>query len=491
MQGRCVDDRTLEKCLVSAVADQPPSVVRGQCKPGMVCRANGDGATCQLVEECVDNTTECAGAHELRTCKAGHWVVTSCGAGQCKGTPGVGATCISQATGESYPIQGALQFEHPPVLSDRSGFDHDHPTRSPAYAVIAAAYDGDELLGSAYTGDPDGRFVIEATKPPTADTMVYFFPMFFNDDGTLQCAVAHPSSLNTSDLRSEQYWSWSAATNGASDIGTVVVREVDGSGALYIYELISYGLLQTLTSLPAIKPSNVLALWEPGQRFDCGNGTCYVPEGWGASVSYEGGQDLYRCAVVIAGTEETPQQWSASVILHEFGHYMMDVYSNAPHDGGRHSTVELERPTMAWSEGWASFYGQMTLQQPIYFDQQEGTAWWFDVANPQSRVPKPDPAAGMDQEMGELADAAMLWHLWDPAPDSSSDESWDQAKVDEALIWKAFTSQRMFGQDRGYRGVDLVDFLDSLRCEGISEQQVGNVTGHYGFPYDQAMQCAQ
>jgi hypothetical protein len=427
----------------------------------------------------------------MRACQAGKWVFTSCGAGRCAAAPGTSASCISQASGQSYPIRGALEYEYPPMLSDRSGFDHDHPLRSPAYAVVAAAYEGDEFLGSAYTGDPDGAFVIDASKPPTANTMVYFFPLFFNDDGTLQLAAAHPSTLNTSDLQSEGYWWWGAATNGSSDLGTVVVREADGSGALYIYELLAFGLQQTMTLVPSVQPANVLALWEPGQRFDCGNGTCYVPVGWGATVSYDGGQDLYRCAVVIAGTQETPQQWAASVVLHEFGHYMMDAYSKSPHEGGRHSTIELERPTMAWSEGWASFYGQMTLQQPVYFDQQEGTAWWFDLSAPGSRVPMPDPQGGMDQEMGELVDGAMLWHLWDPAPDGSSDESWDQATVDPAVIWKAFTSARMLRQDRGYRGTDLVDFLDSLRCEGVSEQPLGSVTGHYGFPYDQAMQCAQ
>jgi hypothetical protein len=146
---------------------------------------------------------------------------------------------------------------------------------------------------------------------------------------------------------------------------------------------------------------------------------------------------------------------------------------------------------MAWSEGWASFYGQMTLSKPIYFDQQEGTAWWFDVSKPKSSVPMPDPSGPIDQEMAELANAAMLWHLWDPGTTTEAEDAWDLAAVESSVIWKAFSSSRMLNQNRGYEKVDMVDYLDSLRCEGVTEQQVNSVTGHFGFPYDNAMLCAQ
>lgn len=480
----------------SPADDKPPSVVKATCKGGMVCRSNANGASCEIEGECAPGTSECAGDHNVRTCQAGKWIVTTCDTGLCKAKPGYGATCIQNAGGQSYPITGVLTYEHPPVKEDRTDYDFDNLVVQGANTVIVVAYDGDEFIGSAYTtasDDPkdDGRFTIEATKAPTANTWLWFFPMFFNEDGSPQVAVAHPSTYTYSNLESKDYWYWSVDTKGASDVGTVLIKIADGSGALYFYQLLAYGMSQSMALAPQVKPFNVLGLWEQNGQFDCGNGTCYVPKGWGATVKYDGGEDLYQGAVLIAGTEDTPHQWSASVILHEFGHYMMDAYSRSPAEAGKHNTTSLEPPGQAWSEGWASFYGQMTLGQPIYFDQQNGTRWWFDISQPKSSVPMPDPNGAIDQQMAELANAAMLWHLWDPGTTGAAEEAWDLASVEPALIWKAFSSTRMTQQNRGYTKVDMVDYLDSLRCEGVSEQQVSSITGHYGFPYDNAQLCAQ
>ena len=490
MTGRCVDDHTLEMCVVSDIEDTPPSVLKGACKAGMVCRSGPDGAACEIEGTCIEGSSECADKYSYRTCKSGAWVLTSCDTGLCQASPGYGATCMSAAGGESHPITGRLQFEHPPVKSDLTGYDYDNQVIDPAFSVVVAAYDGDEFLGSAYTRDPDGQFTIEASKAPTANTMLWFFPMVFDDNGNAMLAVAKPSTLTYTNLESQEYWSWGAPTSGNSDVGTVLVREQDGSGALYIYELLVYAMNQALYYAPSVKPFNVLALWEPGKRFDCGNGTCYVPKGWGAAVKYDGGQDLYTGAVLIAGTDETPQQWSGSVILHEYGHYIMDSYSKSPGEAGKHSGSMSEKPGMAWSEGWATFYGQMTLAKPIYFDKQEGTTWWFDVSTPKSYVPMPDPNGGIEQELGEMAVTAMLWHLWDPGdvPDAT-EESWDTSAVANETIWKAFTSTRMTQMNRGYTKVDFVDYLDSLRCEGVQEAAVSSVMNHFEFPYDNAMVC--
>ncbi len=482
--GRCVDDHTLEMCVVSDADDQPPKVVSGACKTGMICKTDADGASCQIEGTCVEGASECADKYSYRTCTQGAWVLTSCDTGLCQASPGYGATCMSNAGGESHPITGKLHFEHPTVKEDLTGYDYDNQVIDPAYSVVVVAYDGDEYIGSAYTRDPDGEFQIDATKAPTANTWLWFFPMVFDDNGVPMLAVARPSTYQYSNLESQEYWNWAAPTNGNSDIGTVVVREVDGSGALYIYELLVYGLNQALYYAPSIKPFNVLALWEPGKRFDCANGTCYVPKGWGAAVKYDGGQDLYAGAVLLAGTDDSPHQWSASVILHEFGHYIMDSYSRSPREAGKHSGSMLEKPGMAWSEGWATFYGQMMLGKPIYFDKQEGTTWWYDVRTPKSYVPKPDPNGPIDQQLGEMMVTAMAWHLWD-----TESEAWDPSTIADETIWKAFTSTRMTQMNRGYEKVDFVDFLDSLRCEGVQQAPMDSVLQHFEFPYDHAMIC--
>jgi hypothetical protein len=264
----------------SRVDDEPPSVVKATCKGGMVCHTTTDGASCEVDGECVSGTSECQGDHDVRTCQSGNWVVSSCDTGLCKSKPGYGATCMQNAGGQSYPITGVLTYEHAPIKSDKSlGYDYDNPVVDAAYTVIVVAYDNDEFIGSAYTTGSDnpaddGRFTIDATKAPTANTWLYSCPMFFNDDGLQQIAVAHPSTYTYSNLESKEYWWWSVETKGAADVGTVLIKQADGSAALYIYELLAYGMSQAMDLAPQVKPFNVLGLWESGGKFDCGNGTC-------------------------------------------------------------------------------------------------------------------------------------------------------------------------------------------------------------------------
>lgn len=60
-----------------------------------------------------------------------------------------------------------------------------------------------------------------------------------------------------------------------------------------------------------------------------------------------------------------------SVILHEYGHFLEDVYSNTKSPGGSHNGNFVIDPRLAWSEGWANY-----LQSAVrsYFDaNNDGT----------------------------------------------------------------------------------------------------------------------
>lgn len=45
-----------------------------------------------------------------------------------------------------------------------------------------------------------------------------------------------------------------------------------------------------------------------------------------------------------------------SVILHEYGHFLEDVYGNSQSPGGSHTGDFVIDPRLAWSEGWANFF---------------------------------------------------------------------------------------------------------------------------------------
>lgn len=54
-----------------------------------------------------------------------------------------------------------------------------------------------------------------------------------------------------------------------------------------------------------------------------------------------------------------------SVVLHEYGHFLEDVYGKSDSPGGSHSGNFVIDPRLAWSEGWANFF-QAAVQR--YYD---------------------------------------------------------------------------------------------------------------------------
>src|SRR6185295_9686132 len=127
----------------------------------------------------------------------------------------------------------------------------------------------------------------------TADTYLYAWPIYFTEAGAVHFGVAKPKTLATFDLEAEDYWWFGFAADGKTDVGDLVITEEQGSGAIHIFEWLLYSIRRSEDAAPQVQPQSVLALWKPGERFDCANGTCYVPRGWGASVPYDGGADYF------------------------------------------------------------------------------------------------------------------------------------------------------------------------------------------------------
>jgi hypothetical protein len=490
-EGRCADATHIERCVVGEGDKNNPgqlSVVQAPCTDGRHCQVGKLGAECVLDKECDEGSAICDGSAARKICTNGAWVSDPCTTGVCQSSPS-GAVCADDSgqAGQSYPIKGRLQFEYHPIKADFSGFEE--VAADDARGMLAVAYDGDTYLGGTYTSGDDGTFQIDASQKPSDKTQLFFFPMLYDEGSTPQFAVASPSTLTYTNLKSDGYYSYGRATGASTDVGTIKLTEAEGSGAILIHQWILYTILQARQLAPAAKPFNVVALWKENERFDCANGTCYVPHGYGAEVSYGSGKDHYDGVVLIAGTEQSPHHQTPSIILHEFGHYVMDAYSLSPHEAATHYITQPSPPGQAWSEGWATYMGQSTKQDPIYFDRQEGTTWYYDVTKLQEGA-KLTPGGSLDQPIAESLVTAILWHL-DDTTTNPDDKSWDTTATTTQPIWASFVSPRLTDgtTNRGYKTVDLVDLLDGMNCGGTPFADINAITSHYNYPYDNNPLC--
>jgi hypothetical protein len=531
--GKC-DGNTLKMCMISDNKDNPEQVVSTDCGTNRTCqddKANGykTSAKCQQVGQCNAGDTSCKSSTVLLTCAgtgaATAWTETTCNAAnseQCMlGKPGTPAKCVSiPAAGTGDKVTGVIKYERRKPGTDNLSWSNVEVQE--ATDVYVTFYDGDTLIGRALTGYDlatntytyDGKFSADLDKPLTENTQMWVWAMAFNyDTGNPLMALAHSKGTSLKDNAStaDQYWAWGGPVGNVTDglnvydsanPGTLkdyTIKEADGSGAMNIYQWVDFGLQRTATAVPGAAQMSLIVYWSPLYLPQCGACFCGTQCGGGVVTYGSGASDVdqYDSWIMLGGPASTGDEthWANGVISHEFGHYVMANYSLSPGEGGPHYLSKPSKPGLAYSEAWATSFGQSNVSTPIYVDQQEGTFFWIDLSKYESSngaIDKPDPAGAIDQAINENIAAGMIWKLWAYPPGTTTEEVVDvfdsqgqslgTDKIFKILTYKPLVDGQL---NRGYQTVDMVDFLDAAVCSGnATDAQVKAVCDSASYPYD-------
>ena len=510
VEGECIGTTGIRSCFVHEEAGLDPEIVEVQCQATEACEIVNGTATCKLQGDCYPGSSQCKDSTTLQTCNNGAWVETACGGGsQCLSQPGAGAECAAFAPGSGIFLGGHLEYEFRRPASDLSDFSSTL-SQEPAVDFFVTVYDNGQLIGLGLTspggnGLNPGDWQIELDSQPTDQTFVYFWPMLFDNNGQPRMAMAHAQSTDPLAQSSDTYWSWgfgpvcpTAGPCGVTDMGPQLIDEASGSGAAHISQWVDSGIFRLADLVPRIQPLTVAVFWEPNNAFTCGN--CFVPPvGGGADVLYDPSANLsdhYQSSINMSGTDGSPSHWAKSVINHEFGHWVTSSYSKSPGEGGQHFVNQASIPGLAFSEGWATFTGQSQISNspddpdPIYFTKQKGTVFWVNVGDGSwsgGDLELPDPNGPLDQNINENIVTAMLWSLWS----SNAGASLAPQGLGDGPLFQTLPSQRLVGgMNRGYFRLDLVDYFDAMKCEGLaSGANIGAASDSVGYPYDNAEIC--
>ena len=482
------------------------------------CSVDAKGvAGCQLSLACIPNDVSCKDAKTVTTCKADGSGVTemACDAGTtCTQPPGKQAVCLAvqgAATAKD-TLEGCVDFEfRSPTKTGPSAIKTDA-----AWLQFIAVYNGTDYIGSAITGN-DGCYKAELTKPATAATTVYLYSLDFDPkSGNPLVGVVHNTDPMIQTLTADKgYWFWSNAgdpgcgltaapvtpdTSGAGKhkMAKMTVPETCGSGAIRVFQWIRYGMNRLYNEVPSTmgKPQSTIAVfWEPGEKAACG--ACFIgKQAGGATVKLPGGAppDQYDTLIQISGGNDYPTQWSYSVLSHETGHWVMANYSRSPGEGGPHYVAQASIPGLAYSEGWATAFGQDNVTapdpmnpDPLYIDTQQGTTFWVDISQAawsMGNLDLPDPNGAIDQKVNENVVSDMIWHLWQPLP--AAGDSSPYQKLGSDKIFSAFQSARLTDPslNRGYAKLDLIDFYDAVVCSKAgTDAQVKGASDPVTYPW--------
>lgn len=238
------------------------------------------------------------------------------------------------------------------------------------------------VLNSGET-DGNGRFQVTFNNPGRVGVYVR----------VLSSSSRYAVSVRRSAAEPSLYGLTAAAYDDAGD-GEHEVTGLRTGGALGVgaFNILEQGvrggeLVEDLSGAPPVLPLDWY--WFPGNP----NGTSYNPA---------------TKAITVLGTTDDPDEIDDAVLLHEYGHFVLDVYSRDDSPGGPHhlndSTLDLR---LAWSEGWAHFFSSVVRNDAVHVDTSgDGVRLLFDIEGPSF-------GAATRYDTNELAVAAVLWDVYD------------------------------------------------------------------------------
>ena len=149
-------------------------------------------------------------------------------------------------------------------------------------------------------------------------------------------------------------------------------------------------------------------------------------------------------------------QYDPSVILHEYGHHVMDSVKGGfpPNATGPHNWFGSYTGGLAWSEGWATYSGQSVLNSQFYTDSPgagDTNNFTVDIENTTGAPPN-TPAGGYpDANAGTTTESSVLSCLWDIYDNLPGDaQIHDYVGMGLANVFDTFRNGGTFNNVRDY-----------------------------------------
>lgn len=114
-----------------------------------------------------------------------------------------------------------------------------------------------------------------------------------------------------------------------------------------------------------------------------------------------------------------------SVIIHEYGHFIEDVFSVSNSPGGTHQGNDPIDPRLAWSEAWANYFSAAVLNTALYQDTQGNSSGGPASAvilleNLESGTRDTPTAGASGVGEGNFREFAIARFLWDAIDNTTS-----------------------------------------------------------------------
>ena len=387
-----------------------------------------------------------------------------------------GMTDEGCAADDTRVLQGRVTYERRVPDSARRDWTAAPEAPAPGFAVYS--FRGEQMIDAAVTSLDamrEGTFSLRVPAAPASTDRVVVAALHRDSRGIIRYAVANPGlaagtyAPHTASDRAA-VWSWSWRGDALPMDGTLRITRAQGAGAAVTFEHLGRAVREAETRYARTGYS--LLAWQ-GEDVSWSCGACFsvtptqrFAQGFTSQISMFGGA-------------EDESYWSPSTITHEAGHWVMASYGISPREGGTHYLNTPESPGLAWSEGWATWYGAALRNDPVLVSKQRGFMYWFDIGARRLSSGRPwalpSATGALNQPIAENEVSAILWALA-PAPRNAVYAGLNAARMTRAPYLRGYRNPQ--GANVPY----LPDFLDALRCAGMSAETVTAAARPYPYP---------
>tara|TARA_B110001454_G_scaffold218991_1_gene249055 strand:- start:96436 stop:98358 length:1923 start_codon:yes stop_codon:yes gene_type:complete len=272
---------------------------------------------------------------------------------------------------DALTLSGNASYQYRPITTTATNQGTIYAlSGNPATAVIPYAEievlngNGDQI--QCGNTDENGNFSLQVSKN-TGTVRVRVLSRAFNSK--IKLSVLEETNLN------QPYSIETSATAATSDIGGLSVlakarmsesAKIEG-GAFHIlasiYKANQY--IRTQTNDANFVAEKVTVYWKAGF-----NPYAYFGYPNNLLSFYKPGE---RKLFILGGKDGNVSQadtdhFDTSVVLHEYGHFLEDVYGKTDSPGGYHNGDAVIDPRLAWSEGFANFFQAAAQGINTYLD---------------------------------------------------------------------------------------------------------------------------
>ncbi|MFN8846975.1 MAG: carboxypeptidase-like regulatory domain-containing protein [Bdellovibrionales bacterium] len=259
-----------------------------------------------------------------------------------------------------------------------SGLSGTTSTRGIPHAELVVRNSAGNVVQCGHTNS-DGTFSVTIDKIPGDYTITVNSRA---DNTEIKASVLNDITNNTPYSLTSNSITVASGTASPQAIGSFTANlsttEQKGAAFHLLYNFWTANeFLRSQSGNANFVADKVTAYWKAG--FNPGS---YVGTSSGLSFYIKGSRDLYILGGLNGNYSTTDfDHFDDSVILHEYAHFLEDVYSKSDSQGGSHNGNFVIDPRLAWSEGFANFFQGAVIRQLGGTNDNVRGGYYIDITN--------------------------------------------------------------------------------------------------------------